>query len=81
MNELAQPTDSVALQELRAIQNNFSRLLAVIGDKATCKGCGAEIYWVVNPKTSKRMPITANGLNHFADCPAAAQFRKDKTRP
>lgn len=58
------------------LQVNIKRLLKTLGDPALCNGCGAEIWWAVNPRTGKKMPITANALNHFADCPAASKFRK-----
>lgn len=65
-----QPTD----EQAKTIEN-FIRLLKTIGDPGECKACHAPIFWVLNPKTQKRMPITLTGLNHFADCPNAAQFR------
>lgn len=67
-------------KEAGALQKNILALLKIIGDADLCRGCGAEIWWVVNPKTSKRMPITKAGLSHFADCPNAASFRKAKTK-
>lgn len=57
---------------------NIIRFLAVIGEPGTCKGCGQQIYWVRNPKSGKRLPVTIEALNHFADCPQAGRFRKNK---
>jgi hypothetical protein len=54
----------------------FQHLLRTIGDEGKCKGCGVPIWWIVNPKTGKKLPITWEGLNHFADCPKAKDFRK-----
>ena len=59
---------------------NIKRLLDQIGDKGTCRGCNAEIWWVVH-KNGKRAPYTATGLNHFADCPKAQSFRPKKEAP
>jgi len=57
------------------VSQNVRRLLNLIGDRSTCKGCGAEIWWVTH-RNGRRAPYTAEALNHFADCPAAAQFKK-----
>lgn len=53
-------------------------LLRNAGDKGTCAGCGAEIYWMRH-KNGKRVPYTPRGLNHFIDCPKAGQFRKKES--
>lgn len=50
-------------------------LLKNVGDPAHCKGCGADIYWVIH-RNGKKVPYTPAGLNHFVDCPAAQRFRK-----
>jgi hypothetical protein len=59
------------------IVEQFQHLLKIIGDEGKCRGCGVPIWWIVNPKTGKKLPITHEGLNHFADCPVANKFRKD----
>lgn len=59
------------------LMQNIRRLLDQIGERSTCKGCGQAIWWVQH-RNGKRAPYTPAGLNHFADCKAAAQFRKDK---
>lgn len=57
-----------------------------------CDRCPATIYFI-HTKSGKRMPVRADlegckppvgdvkgrGLSHFADCPAAAHFRKPRT--
>lgn len=58
------------------LQNIFT-LLKIIGEPGKCKKCGKEIFWVLNHKTGKRMPITLEALNHFADCPYANEFKKN----
>lgn len=62
------------------LQRNVLRLLAAIGDAGTCKGCGRPIWWVKS-KAGKIMPVTDEALNHFVDCPRAAQFKKPKAGP
>ena len=53
------------------------RLLSWIGDSTTCKGCGTKIYWIIT-KNKKPMPVDPDGEPHFATCPKAADFRKEK---
>lgn len=62
---------------LQAVVKNVSGLLKQLGTPSRCKGCNAAIWWVVH-SNGKRVPYTGVGLNHFADCPKAARFRKDK---
>lgn len=57
--------------------------LDIIVDMASqtwCKGCHQKIWWAVNPKTKKMMPICLTGFmewdTHFANCPMADKFRK-----
>ena len=56
------------------IIEDFRALLSAITDPVTCKKCGEKI-WFVSSKRNKYMPITANGINHFADCKFAKEFR------
>lgn len=49
----------------------------IAGAPVKCRGCEALVYWVTH-KNGKRAPYTAAGLNHFIDCPAAAQFGKGR---
>ena len=44
-------------------------------DKSTCRGCNADIWWIVS-NTQKKTPYTAAGLIHFVDCSARDQFKK-----
>lgn len=44
-----------------------------------CGKCPAMIFFWENPKTGRFIPINKETLEpHFADCPAAASFRKPK---
>ena len=44
-----------------------------------CKKCGAVIFWAVT-KGGKTMPVIYKDgwQSHFADCPNAQEFRKDR---
>lgn len=72
--------DSKPMITTEQLQRNILRLLSAIGDARTCKGCGRQIWWV-RSKAGKTMPITDEALNHFVDCPQAAQFKKPKAGP
>lgn len=66
------PDEANALEDKA---RNLDALLRQVGEPGTCRGCAAPIYWVVH-LNGKRAPYTPEGLNHFADCPAQAQFRR-----
>ena len=53
---------------------NIYLLLNQVGDRGECKACHKEIWWVTY-KSGKKAPITAEALNHFADCPNAKDFK------
>lgn len=46
-------------------------------DLGTCRSCGATVRWA-ETKTGKKMPLDADGTSHFATCPDADQWRKDR---
>jgi hypothetical protein len=51
-------------------------LTTVLGaDVGKCKGCGAKVFWVRN-KNGRPQPISVDGVDHHADCPHAAAFRR-----
>lgn len=73
---MAQDFDNPTTDDLR---DNIRHLLDIVAaEKRPCSRCGRPIWFVVNPKSGKRMPITETALNHFADCPNAAQFKYTK---
>ena len=47
-----------------------------------CRGCAAEIYFVAYTRKADnkpgRMPLNADGTPHFATCPNAEEFRKER---
>jgi len=61
--------------ENKALKTNVRRLLDQVGGKGRCKACNADIWWV-KLKSGRMAPYTAEGLNHFADCPNADRFRR-----
>lgn len=47
-------------------------------DLGECRSCGEKIAWVITEK-KKRMPVElATKESHFARCPEAAKWRKEK---
>jgi len=42
-----------------------------------CNGCAAQIYWVKTEK-GKFMPCDEDGTPHWATCPNAKKFKKEK---
>jgi len=60
---------------IKRLKTNVLRLLNQVGVKGRCRGCAKEIWWV-KLKSGKNAPYTEEGLNHFADCVKADQFRK-----
>lgn len=61
-------------------EKNIIRLLRNIGaSEGQCKGCGLDIWWLKMAKSGKLAPITQQALNHFANCPKAKDFKKEKT--
>lgn len=65
-------------RENARLRSNIQLLYKSLGlDQGQCRACGCPIWWVIT-KNGKRAPFTAEGLNHFADCEGADQFRKGK---
>ncbi len=61
------------------LREAIGRLFRAIGaEKAQCRACGAEIWWV-HHASGRKAPYTASGLNHFIDCPGADEFRKKRS--
>ena len=63
-----------ATEKAKWLLSNINILLSHVGDLASCRGCGKAIFWVRH-KNGKRAPYTPEGLNHFADCPQAKDFK------
>lgn len=56
---------------------------------SACRSCGAQVVWMENPKTGKKMPVNAETVekgdehldlghqtSHFATCPQADKWRR-----
>ncbi len=69
--EGAEPAPGPTAAEL---QKRIGALLSNCGVPATCKGCGAQIYWLKH-RNGKLTAYTPQGLNHFADCPERGRFK------
>jgi hypothetical protein len=46
--------------------------------KSYCKSCGVEINWM-KTSSGKSTPINLDGSTHWATCPDAKKFKKEKT--
>lgn len=57
------------------LRKRIGALLSNCGTPGTCKGCGAQIYWLQH-RNGRNTPYTPEGLNHFADCPQAKRFKR-----
>ena len=63
-------------QRVAWLEGNIRQLLMVTGRPGECRACGRDIYWLEMRKSGKFAPYTLEGVNHFADCPKADEFRK-----
>lgn len=62
---------------MAAQREAMRKLLELVGGPPSkCRGCQAAVYWIRHRDKPTPTPYTAAGLNHFIDCPAAAQFGK-----
>jgi hypothetical protein len=61
------------------VEDRIRRLLGLTAEESrTCKACGALLFFVRH-SNGKLAPYTADGVNHFVNCPAAERFRKGAT--
>lgn len=56
--------------QLIQLSHRITDLLNHVGDKSYCKGCGAEIYWVLH-RNGKRQIYDPDGAPHRSTCPKA----------
>ncbi len=61
--------------EIERLYKNITGLMKAIGNPGSCQGCGSFIWWV-KTKNDKNMPVTRDGLIHFANCPLGDQFSR-----
>ena len=57
-----------ATETLNTLAQNMERLLKLAGEKATCKFCGATIWWVKHKVTGARTPYEQDGTPHLIRC-------------
>ncbi len=58
------------------IEERMKRLLIDAAQlRRPCKRCGAALYFLRH-STGNLVPYTEDGINHFLNCPQAAEFRK-----
>jgi hypothetical protein len=73
-------TERVLAGQLIGAHHAIGLLLNALATAAACKGCGAPIWWLRH-KNGRLAPYTAAGINHFIDCPNAAEFRAKRAQP
>jgi len=76
-NENTRLQTQVAKLSTSKIAKNMAHLLNQVGTPGVCTGCGTQIIWVIH-RNAKKVPYTAQGFNHFINCPRAKRFRKDE---
>jgi hypothetical protein len=66
------------VKECARLSANILKLLSLVAKECrACRACGMTIY-MVEHANGKMAPYTADGVNHFANCPKAEQFRKPR---
>lgn len=60
---------------LEAQRKAMLELLNNVGTRGLCRGCSRPGYWVTH-YNGKQTFYTAQGLNHFVDCPVGARFKR-----
>jgi hypothetical protein len=68
-------------RKLKAQRALTATLLRHVGTPSHCRGCGAEVIWAYHRDTMKNTPYDLDGVNHFATCPKATEFRQKKDQP
>lgn len=62
-------------REVEQLKLNIARLLVNVADRSTCRGCRAEIWWLVH-RNGKKAPYDRDGTNHFITCSQAKEFKR-----
>jgi hypothetical protein len=60
----------------QALLDRLKALLGHVGQQGHCRGCHHLIWWVLH-QNGKRAPYDVDGLNHFASCTSAKEFRHE----
>jgi hypothetical protein len=65
---------------LPTLDERMRRLLELTAvETRKCKACGVMLFFVQH-SSGKVAPYTADGLNHFVNCPQAERFKKGANR-
>lgn len=72
-DSMALPLDYTMTDDARTRIRSLLKLIAF--ETRDCRGCGQQI-WMVKLANGKTMPVSQDGVSHFADCPNAAEFRR-----
>jgi uncharacterized protein with PIN domain len=72
-----QPTKEEWVEfELNQMKERLVKLFGLIAEeKRPCRACAQEL-WFVRHKNGKVAPYTADGTNHFINCPHAKEFKR-----
>jgi hypothetical protein len=61
---------------LESANERINALLDKIAEyKRPCGSCGVQLWFVRHVDSGRLQPYTYQGINHFANCPYAAEFR------
>lgn len=70
---------AAANAEINRLRANIGALLKRCGmPPRACRGCGAQIVFVVSMNGLTSAPYDLDGTPHFAVCPNAGEFRRGK---
>lgn len=61
--------------ELAEARKRMAELLRHTGEPGICRGCSAEIFWVIH-RNRKPTPYDQDGTNHFVTCRNRELFRR-----
>ena len=63
--------------DLTTPEGRMQHLLKQIGWPGQCRGCAAQVLWVTH-RGGAKTPYDPDGMPHFATCPEAKRFKKEK---
>lgn len=75
IDDVLEKRQPVICDACRNLGNNIKLLLSAAGDRARCRGCGQEIFWLTH-RNGKKAPYDPDGANHFSSCKRADDFRQ-----
>ena len=84
MSMIHEPTTDEISAEIESLRRSMAssedrigRLLLICADGGNCSGCGAPIWWM-KTKRGRPAPFDSDLTPHFATCPKADRFRKER---